>query len=75
MIYKPSKEHIARAMRGASRGDLAARRLKIDLSNLLVGPTSGSNAAALINGLFETSSADEIAAYLGDALARYREER
>jgi len=69
--YKNEDRYISRVLGKLSGEERAAARLKIDVRNLLVGPTCGDKADRLAESIFATSTPREVALVLKEAAERY----
>jgi len=76
-VYKHSPAYIAKTLEKFSPEDRPPHRLAMDISALLTGPTSGSNADRLAtcmvgtDGSRDPSAAHEVAVAMRDAAERY----
>jgi hypothetical protein len=72
-IYKSSDSYIKRKLAEVSEVEQARRRLEIDFTDLLIGPTCGGEADRLVKLRLKSASHMELAARMQEAAERYIE--
>lgn len=74
-VYRSSDDYLNRELAKVEEGERAQRRLVLDITDMLTGPTSGHNAEYLAKCLVNNRDPKEVCERLKEAADRYLNEK